>query len=55
MGQRKVDVISFQKIFGLFGLNGHKVENWYDVTFVDGRRTECEDSARILDSEFASV
>ena len=46
---------SFQKTFGLCGLNGHLVENWWDVTFVDDTRTECEDRARILDSEFATV
>ena len=28
-------VISFQKIFGLCGLRGHKVEIWWDVTIVD--------------------
>ena len=32
-----VGVISFQKIFGLCGLRGHKVEIRWDVTFVDGR------------------
>ena len=37
-------VISFQKIFGLCGPRGHKVEIWWDVTFVDGM-TECEDRA----------
>ena len=52
-----VDVISFQKIFGLCGLKCHIVEIWRDVTFLDGRRTdgrtECEDRARILETEFA--
>ena len=38
-------VISVQKIFGLCGLRGHKVEIRWDVTFVDGRTTECEDRA----------
>ena len=37
MGQWIVGVISFQKIFGLCGLRGHKVEIRWDVTFVDGR------------------
>ena len=32
-----VDVISFQKIFGLCGLKCHIVEIWRDVTFEDGR------------------
>ena len=41
-----VGVISFQKIFGLCGLRGHKVEIRWDVTIVDnGQRTECEDRA----------
>ena len=41
--------ISLQKIFGLCGLKGHKVEIMWDVTLVHGRTTtECEDSARIL-------
>ena len=44
-GQWIVGVISFQKIFGLCGLRGHKVEIRWDVTIVDGRRTECEDRA----------
>ena len=52
-----VDVISFQKIFGLCGLKCHIVEIWRDVTLVHGRtdngRTECEDRARILETEFA--
>ena len=37
VGQWVVGVISFQKIFGLCGPRGHKVEIWWDVTFVDGR------------------
>ena len=45
VGQWIVGVISFQKIFGLCGLRGHKVEIRWDVTFVDGRTTECEDRA----------
>ena len=43
-----VDIISFQKIFGLCGLECHIVEIWGDVTLVHGRRTEHEDRARIL-------
>ena len=54
-----MDVISFQKIFGLCGLKCHIVEIWRDVTLVhDTRtngRTECEDRARILETEFAIV
>ena len=48
-----MDVISFQKIFGLGGLECHIVEIWRDVTLVHGRTTECEDRARILETEFA--
>ena len=44
-GQWIVGVISFQKIFGLCGLRGHKVEIRWDVTIVDNGRTECEDRA----------
>ncbi len=32
-----VDVISFQKIFGLCALKCHIVEIWRDVTLEDGR------------------
>ena len=58
MGEWIVDIISFQKIFGLCGLNCHRVEIWRDVTLVHGQRTdnartECEDRARILETEFA--
>ena len=59
VGEWIVDVISFQKIFGLCGLKCHIVEIWRDVTLEDGRtdeqRTECEDRARILETEFAIV
>ena len=50
-----MDGISFQKIYGLCGLKGHIVEIRRGVTLVDnGRRTtECEDRARILETEFA--
>ena len=50
VGQWIVGVISFQKIFGLCGLKGHKVKIMWDVTLVHGQRTttECEDRARIL-------
>ena len=48
-----MDVISFQKIFGLCGLKCHIMEIWRDVTLDDTRTTECEDRARILETEFA--
>ena len=37
VGELVVDVISFQKIFGLGGLECHIVEIWRDVTLDDGR------------------
>ena len=37
VGEWIVDVISFQKIFGLCCLKCHIVEIWRDVTFEDGR------------------
>ena len=41
VGELVVDVISFQKIFGLCGLKCHIVEIWRDVTLVhDGRTTD---------------
>ena len=35
-----MDVISFQKIFGLCGLKCHIVKIWRDVTFEDDRRRD---------------
>ena len=59
VGQLIVDVISFQKIYGLCCLKGHIVEIGRSVRFVDGQwtdgRTECEDRARILETEFAKI
>ena len=67
MGEWKVDVISFQKIFGFCGLKGHIIEIREYVTLVDGRtdngqwttdngqRTECEDRARILGSRIRNM
>ena len=49
-----VNVISFQKIFGLCGLKGHiDKEGCHACPRTDGQRTECEDRARILETEFA--
>ena len=60
VGEWIVDVISFQKIFGLCCLKCHIVEIWRDVTFEDGRtdgRTDgqrkCEYRARIREAGFA--
>ena len=58
VGQWIVGVTSFQKIFGLCDLKCHIMEIWRDVTLEDNdeqRTTECEDSARILETEFAIV
>ena len=60
VGQWIVGVTSFQKIFGLCGLKCHIMEIWRDVTLddgqrTDGQRTECEDRARILETEFAII
>ena len=56
VGRWVVDFISFQKIFGLCGLECHILEIWRDVTLVDGQRTtEHEDRARILEAEFAII
>ena len=46
VGQWIVGVISFQKIFRLYGLKCHIGEKRWGVTLVDGRK--CEDRARIL-------
>ena len=46
VGQWIVGVISFQKIFGLYGLERHIVEKRWGVTLVDNGR-KCEDRARI--------
>ena len=49
VGEWIVDVISFHKIYGLYGLKGRIVEIRRGVTIVDGQQTtECEDRARIL-------
>ena len=54
LGEWIVHVISFQKILGSCGLNGHIMEIRLGVTLEDNERTtECEDRARILDAEFA--
>ena len=45
-----VDVISFQKIFGLCCLKCHIVEIWRDVTFEDGQRTDDGNVNIVLES-----
>ena len=47
VGQWIVGVISFQKIFGLCGLKGHKVEIMWDVTLVHGRTTDGQRNVKI--------
>ena len=57
VGEWIVDVISFQKIFGLCGLKCHIVEIWRDVTFEDRGRTDGrkrEYRARIREAGFAT-
>ena len=51
MGEWIVDVISFQKIFGLYGLKCQILEILRDVN-VDNEQqtTECEDRARNLET-----
>ena len=53
VGEWIVDVISFQKIFGLCCLKCHIVEIWMDVTFEDNGRRKCEYRARIREAGFA--
>ena len=58
VGEWIVDVISFQKIFGLCCLKCHIVEIWRDVTFEDRGRTrdgqrKCEYRARIREAGLA--
>ena len=50
VGEWIVDVISFQKIFGLCGLKCHIVEIWRDVTFEDGRTTDDGNVNIVLES-----
>ena len=50
VGEWIVDVISFQKIFGLCCLKCHIVEIWRDVTFEDGQRTDDGNVNIVLES-----
>ena len=50
-----VGVISFQKIFGLCGLKAHIVEKVRMLRLWMDGQTQCEDSARILETEFAKT
>ena len=45
-------VMSFQKIFGLYGLKSHIVKTMWDVTLCDAWTKECE--ASILKADFAT-
>ena len=47
VGEWIVDVISFQKIFGLCGLKCHIVEIWRDVTFEDDAWTDGQRNMKI--------
>ncbi len=55
MGEWIVDVISFQKIFGLCCLKCHIVEIWRDVTFEDDDgNVNIELESAKQDSQYAS-
>ena len=47
VGELVVDVISFQKIFGLCGLKCHIMEIWTDVTLDDTRTTDGQRNVKI--------
>ena len=47
MGKWIVDVISFQKIFGLCGLKCHIMEIWTDVTLDDTRTDNGQRNVKI--------
>ena len=47
VGELVVDVISFQKIFGLCGLKCHIMEIWTDVTLVHTRTTDGQRNVKI--------
>ena len=47
VGELVVDVISFQKIFGLCGLKCHIMEIWTDVT-LDDTRTDGQRNVKIV-------
>ena len=47
MGQWIVDVISFQKIFGLCGIKRYIMDKGWDAMLEEnGRRDKCEERAR---------
>ena len=48
MGQWIVGVISFQKMYGLYGLKHHIVEISGDVTDADGRTTSKDRATQLL-------
>ena len=53
VGELIVDVISFQKIYGLCGLKGHIVEIRRGVTLVDGRTTNNDEQRNVkIELEF---
>ena len=47
VGELVVEVISFQKIFGLCGLKCHIMEIWTDVTLDDTRTTHGQRNVKI--------
>ena len=48
VGQWIVGLISFQKMYGLYGLKHHIVEISGDVTDADGRTTELQGNIGLL-------
>ena len=55
VGQWIVGVISFQKMYGLYGLKHHIVEKSGDVTDPDGRTTRKDRATQLLICEKLSL
>ena len=55
MGQWIVGVISFQKMYGLYGLKHHIVEKSGDVTDPDGQTTRKDRATQLLICEKLSL
>ena len=55
MGQWIVGVISFQKMYGLYGLKHHIVEKRGDVTDPDGQTTRKDRATQLLICEKLSL
>ena len=55
VGQWIVGVISFQKMYGLYGLKHHIVEKSGDVTDPDGQTTRKDRATQLLICEMLSL